>query len=204
MKTLQARKLRTEGFSLVELLIVLALMVVLVTMLTSRGSRSYQQQRMANCEKNLQTIYTALNLYASDNNNSFPIVANATTSEQPLSLLVPKCTTVTEIFICPGSKDQSLPAGEPFADRKISYSYYMGVSKAEPSTQPLITDRQINTMPKKPGMQIFSPDGKGTGNNHDRFGGNILSTDGSIASTKAKSTADLSIPAGVTLLNPKP
>ena len=204
MKPLPPRRISQRGFTLIELIIVLALMIVMVMMVTNRGSRSYQQQRMAVCEKNLQTMYTALSLYASDSGNGFPIVSNATTSEQPLSLLVPRCTTVTEIFICPGSKDPPLPSGEPFTDRKISYAYYMGLNKSSPATQAFITDRQSDTRPKKTGAQIFSPDGKGTGNNHDRYGGNIMAVDGSISCVKAKATGDLLFPTNVVLLNPKP
>lgn len=197
-------KFNRVGFSLVELLVVLALLVVMVSMMNSRGSRSYQQQRMATCEKNLQTIYTAFSLYAPEQESFYPLVTNPTTSEQPLSLLVPRYTTVTEIFICPGSKDPALPAGESFVDRKISYAYYMGLNKSSPATQALVTDEQINTNAKKSGALMFSTDGKGAGNNHDKFGGNILFADGSITSTKAKLAGDFFFPQNVVLLNPKP
>ncbi|MDB6028484.1 MAG: hypothetical protein JWM68_4707 [Verrucomicrobiales bacterium] len=193
-----------RGFSLVELLVVMAILVVLVAIMNNRGSRSYQQQRMAVCEKNLQTMYTALTLYTPDAKSRFPFVSNAVTSEEPLSLLVPRCTTVTEIFICPGSKDAMLPSGESFAERKISYAYYMGMDKTAGSGWVLITDRQVDTSQKQPGGQMFSPDGKMPGNNHDRFGGNVLMVDGSISSTKAKVAGGLLFPTNVILLNPKP
>src|SRR4051794_25651972 len=112
MTNLCVTKLGQRGFSLIELLVVMVILLILVTMMTNRSSRSYQQQRMAVCEKNLQTMYTALTLYAPDAQSRFPFVSNAMTSEEPLSLLVPRCTTVTEIFICPGSKDAMLPSGE--------------------------------------------------------------------------------------------
>jgi prepilin-type N-terminal cleavage/methylation domain-containing protein len=199
----ETNKIRAQGFSLIELLVVLALLIVLVTLMNSRGSRSNQQKRMAVCEKNLQTIYTALSLYAPEPNSPYPMLVNAKTSEEPLSLLVPKCTTVTEIFICPGSSDKPLPPGESFAERKVSYSYYMGFDKSAAVGQALITDAQVDTSWKKAGSQIFSPDGKGAGNNHDRFGGNILCVDGSITSTKAKASGDLLVSTNIVLLNPR-
>lgn len=204
IKVAYAKNSERAAFSLVELLVVLALLVVMMAIMNSRGSRSYQQQRMATCEKNLQTIYTAFSLYAPEPESIYPLVTNATTSEQPLSLLVPRYTTVTEIFICPGSKDPTLPAGESFRDRKISYAYYMGLNKSAPATQALLTDEQINTNAKKSGALMFSSDGKGAGNNHDKFGGNILFADGSITSTKAKVAGDFFFPQNVVLLNPKP
>ncbi len=193
-----------RAFTLIELLVVMALMIVIILMVQNRSGRSYQQQRMFVCEKNLQTMYTALSLYASDNKDVYPIASNATTSEKPLSLLIPRCTTVTEIFICPGSKDFPLPSGEPFTERRISYAYYMGLDKNSPGTLPLVTDRQVDTNPKRKGMQIFSPDGKGAGSNHDRFGGNIMAADGSVTTAKATAVGDLTFPKNVVLLNPKP
>ncbi|MFN7141876.1 MAG: hypothetical protein ACK4UN_21355, partial [Limisphaerales bacterium] len=149
------------------------------------------------------SIYSAISVYASDN-NARPYVADAKTSEEPLSLLVPRSTTVTEIFICPGSKDSALPPAEPFASRRISYAYYMGWDiDAEPTT-PLISDRQVNSQPKIVGQPLFSEDGKGAGGNHHKYGGKILFNSGEIMKSGTNSKFDLSFPANVVLLNPKP
>src|SRR5579863_4511063 len=115
-----------NGFSLVELLIVMAIIVFLYTLYLSGGSRAYQKKQLAACEKNLETIYIALQTWANDNSNGFPTLVNAQTSEGPLSQLIPRYTTGTEYFTCPGCKDATLPDAQPFADRKISYAYYMG------------------------------------------------------------------------------
>lgn len=194
----------SPGFSLIELLITLALILIMTVMLAGRGSRSRQQRDLSNCEKNLQTIYTAMTIYASDNRDIFPSVPAAQTSEFPLSLLVPRCTTVTEIFICPGAKDSALPEGEPFANRRISYAYYMGWTKNAPATAPLISDRQVDTNSKKLGQPVFSPDGKNTGNNHHKYGGKILFLNGEIKKSSPTAAFDLTYPTNITLLNPKP
>src|SRR5882672_11683165 len=117
---------RTTGFSLLELLIVVALIFVLFTLYFSRGSKSYQLKQMTACERNLQNIFVALKTYAQDNQDRFPALTGAKTSEAALSQLVPKYTTGTEFFICPGSKDAQLADAKPFADDRISYAYYMG------------------------------------------------------------------------------
>ncbi|MEW6306369.1 MAG: type II secretion system protein [Verrucomicrobiota bacterium] len=191
------------GFSLIELLIVLAMILIMYYMLMSRGARSYQRQQLAVCSKNLQNIYVALNIYANDNKDRYPVVPDAKTSEEPLSLLVPKCTTATEMFTCPGSKDVRLRQGEPFAKEKISYAYYMGWKKSGSKTEPLVSDRQVDTARKRQGQVAFSTDGKPPGDNHSKYGGNVLFADGEIQATDIKTEYDLLYPTNVTLLNPK-
>src|SRR4051812_28274576 len=92
------------GFSLLELVIVAALIFVLFTVYWSRGSASYQRKQKAVCQRNLQTVYLSLQSYANDHDGKHPSIVGAKTSEWPLSLLVPQYTVRTELFICPGSK----------------------------------------------------------------------------------------------------
>lgn len=190
-----------SGFSLIELLVVLALMIILTVMGTSRFNASARHKDLAMCQLNLQKVYLALNIYRSDN-GAYPSSKGATKSEEPLSLLVPKSTTTTEIFICPGSRDDALPEGERFADRRISYAYYMGHTTNDDPGEILITDWQIDIAPKRKGQQIFSLDGKKPGNNHYGAGGNLLSIGGEVTGTPAKASRDLLFSPPVTLLNP--
>lgn len=197
------RKLRSSsGFSLLEMLITLALIIIMAVMLLGRGSKSRQERDLLSCQKNLQSIHTALTIYSADNQGRFPYQANAPDSEAPLSLLIPRSTTETEIFICPGSKDEPLPQGERFEKRKISYAYYMGWSANAPSTTPVLSDWQIDTLPKKAGRQLFSPDGKGPGSNHHKYGGNVMFLDGEAKKSKPKAAFDLLFPTNIILLNP--
>ncbi len=193
-----------HGFSLIELVIVVAIIFFLFTIYFGSGAKGYQMKQMAVCEKNLQTIYVALKTYAMDNNDHLPNLTNAQTSELPLSQLVPRYTTGTEFFICPGGKDSALPDAQPFASRKISYAYYMGRSVQDGAAQPLMSDRQINTDPKAPGQLLFSADGKKPGNNHNKYGGNVMFCDGNVQSSPAQSAFSLTNGPGVVLLNPKP
>lgn len=193
-----------EGTSLLELLIVVAIIFVLFTLYFGGGSRGYQTKQMAACEKNLETIYVAIKTYSADNNDRLPFATNAQTSELPLSLLVPRYTTGTEFFICPGCKDAALPDAQPFADRKISYAYYMGRTIQDGAAQPLISDRQVNTDPKLTGQLLFSADGKKPGSNHNKYGGNVMFCDGNVQSSGPQSAFSLTNGPGVVLLNPKP
>jgi len=194
---------RPEAFSLVELLIVMALILIMFVMYFNPNSKNYQQRKLAACEKNLQNLYIALDLYARSNGDRFPLVTNAQTSDEPLSLLVPGYIAQPHAFICPGSGDNVPSHGKPITGKRISYAYYMGRAPEPPSKEPLITDEQVNPGSKAVGTLVFSADGKGAGNNHRKFGGNVLHADGSIHWLSATSTIPLSFPATVRLLNPR-
>src|SRR5512139_445188 len=96
--------LHRRGFSLLELLLTAALILILFVMLYGHSSGSHQRRQKQACQQNLQTIYVALQIHAGDHDGWFPAKTNALTSEEPLSLLVPRYISVTRHFICPGSK----------------------------------------------------------------------------------------------------
>lgn len=193
---------KTAAFSLIELMIVLALMVVLSVMLYSFASPVHQRNREELCADNLQKIFLALQIYE-DDFGAYPRNTNAQTSGEVLSALVPRYTADTSIFICPGGRDAAIPPGQPITKYKISYAYYMGW----PTNQPgdfLMSDRQINNLSKNAGDQVFSLDGKPPGNNHYKYGGNVLFSDGSVQFTPPRATFSLAFSNHIVLLNPKP
>jgi prepilin-type processing-associated H-X9-DG protein len=194
--------LRIHGFSLLELLITMALMIIMYCMMMSRGSKSYQEMRKAECARNLQALHVALKLYAQDHNGVLPAVTGAATSEVPLSRLVPRYTSTTAPFICPGSKDPRLPEAISFEQAgKISYAYYMGRRMDSDPGQPLLTDRQVDTSAKTAGQTIFSPNGKKPGANHHKHGGNLLFPDGHVEAWPSRAMIGLPLKDGVILLN---
>ena len=191
------------GFSLVELLIVLALMIIMTTMMWGFGSASRQRAEKKACQQNLSKIYLAMQIYANDYRGKFPETNGVQTSEEVLYVLVPRYTADTSIFVCPGGRDSALPEGESFRKRKISYAYYMGVrpNDAQPA---LMSDRQVNTLPKNAGDDAFSTTGKPPGNNHHKYGGNFLFSDGHMEMTPPNVPFSLPITQNVVLLNPRP
>ena len=193
---------RARAFSLVEMLVTLAIIIVLFVVMYGFGSKSHQAQQKIVCQKNLATILVALEIFAREHDGLFPVLTNALTSEEPLAPLVPKYTAMTEMFICPGSKDKRIPDGELFTKRRISYSYYMG-QRAENGAELLMSDQQIDTRPKPVGAQVFSTDGKKPGNNHHKYGGNLLYVDGRTEKISATTPYSLIATQGVVLLNPR-
>ena len=188
------------AFSLIELLIVLALMIIMTTMYYGFGSSSHQERQKKNCAANLEKIYIALEIYATDHSGKFPDVPGSKTSEEALDGLIPRYTSDTSIFICPGSKDSDLPPGESIRKRKISYAYYMGRGSADKAA--LMSDKQIDTDPKNQGEMVFSESGKPPGNNHHKYGGNFLFSDGRLESSEPRASFPLTLTQGVQLLNP--
>ena len=188
---------------MIEMLITLALMLIMMMMLYGFGSKGHQQRQKKACQKNLQKVYVAMEIFANEHDGTFPMLPNAATAEEPLALLVPRYTADTSCFICPGSKDAQLPSGESFAKRQISYAYFMGRQLTH-SAELLMTDKQVSTQQKTSGEEIFSTTGKLPGNNHHKYGGNYLFCDGHIEMSSAKAPFPLVWPEGVMLLNPKP
>lgn len=185
---------------MIELLFTILIVVVLVVLFWGSNNATQQQALQRACQKNLQKIYIGLEGYANENKGRFPETATARTSEEALDALVPRYTSDTASFICPGSKDSALPAAESFRKRKISYAYYMG--RATTNSQALMSDQQVDTLAKASGEAAFSTDGKAPGNNHGKFGGNFLFCDGHADSSPAHVRFGLGLNTGEVLLNP--
>lgn len=186
---------------MIELLLVVAIIAIIAAMYMRATTGSGQNRQLKNCQKNLQKLYIAMEIYAMDHQGNFPAVAGAQTSGAALDGLVPRYTVDTSAFICPGSSTAALPSGESIANRKISYAYYMGRTKRD-ATSVLMSDQQVDTLAKTAGQPAFSPTGKAPGNNHGKAGGNFLFGDGHAESTPARLPFSLVLTQGVVLLNP--
>jgi len=190
------------AFSLIELLVVLAIMVILTTVYWNHGP-SKRDRDLGACSRQLEKIYLAMQIYANDHTVLYPVTTNALTSEDALAPLVPRYTSDTAIFICPATGESSLPVGKSFRDWKISYAYYQG-RRARDTDQVLLSDAQIDTSSKGPGSTVFSSTGRGPGNNHGKGGGNLMRGDGGVTSTTGLAPFSLTVNPPVVLLNPKP
>jgi prepilin-type N-terminal cleavage/methylation domain-containing protein/prepilin-type processing-associated H-X9-DG protein len=196
----KAREMR--AFSLIELLITVLIILVLTTMYWGGNSASRQKARLGTCQQNLQKIFIAMQIYATEHSAKYPAKTGAKLSEEPLDRLVPHYTSDTSSFICPGSKDSNLSGGESILKRKISYAYYMGRTSTDGAQEALMSDRQVDTQSKSQNQALFSTTGKPPGNNHKQFGGNILFCDGHADHSDPRSSFSLVVTQGIVLLNP--
>ena len=192
---------RTTGFSLLELLAVLAIVLIIAALFWRSTSGSERDRQRKNCQKNLQKLFIALEIFATDHGGKFPDVPGARTSAEALDGLVPRYTVDTSLFVCPASNTSPLPAGEAIAKRKISYAYFMGRQRGG-AIEALMSDRQVDALAKVAGQLIFSDTGAAPANNHQKTGGNFLFTDGHTEATPARLPFSLVLPQGVVLLNP--
>jgi len=193
----------TDGFTLVELLVVLAIMLIVLFLSSNALVSSRDKSRLKTCASNLAGQYVALQTWASDHDGWFPLATNAVTSDEPLGRLVPQYTTQTEFWICPGSRDRALKPAEPFVGRRISYAYYMGWQRNDGTGAVLATDEQINATAKLEQELAFSPDGESPANNHKDLGGNYLMVNGAVGKSPSHAAIAFPLPPHVTLLNPK-
>ena len=64
-----------KGFTLIELMIVIAIIAILAAILIPNFIRAREEAQYSACESNLKNIATALNMYSTDWNGSYPTVA---------------------------------------------------------------------------------------------------------------------------------
>lgn len=61
-----------KGFTLIELMIVIAIIAILAAILVPNFLKARAQGQLAACESNLKNIATALEMYATDNSGDYP------------------------------------------------------------------------------------------------------------------------------------
>lgn len=72
----------SRGFTLVELLVTLAILTVLSVLTTSFVQNAMRKGKQAACMSNMRNIGAALHIYASENNGEFPETTHSTTLDR--------------------------------------------------------------------------------------------------------------------------
>ena len=66
-----SRPAAVAGFSLLELLLVAGIILIIASLYWRGASRSQQSQQRKDCQKNLQKIFIAMEIFAADHGGKF-------------------------------------------------------------------------------------------------------------------------------------
>jgi prepilin-type N-terminal cleavage/methylation domain-containing protein len=191
------------GFSFIELLCVLAILLIVFALSFGVGGKARQQSRLEESRGNLSLLHQALRIAAAENGERFPTVAGATDSDTVLSRLVPRYSSRVDLFRCPGrTRDPFTGASATTQRFRNHFAYASGLGNQPDATQWLLSDEQVDTRRKAIGDRIFSETDSGLGSNHGQHGGSILFTDGHAAFSAPKAAFAIQIPPGAIALNP--
>ena len=109
------------GFTLIEILVVLALVSLLAALLLSAFSAVREKSRQTICASNLKQIGVAFQMYADDNDHYMPPTVTVNSANQMITwgdLTLPY-TKTKQVYVCPTDPLQK----EQFAGWVISYGY---------------------------------------------------------------------------------
>lgn len=106
-----------RGFTLVELLVVVAIIGLLIALLLPALQQSRAAARSAACKSNMRQIGLAVQMYANNHNGRFPLTAHAGTTSSWVYSLGPYLENVDNIRICPDEPK----AAERLANKSTSY-----------------------------------------------------------------------------------
>lgn len=88
------KKNTRAGFTLIELMIVIAIIAILAAILVPNFMKARANGQLTACKSNLKNIATALEMYASDHNGIYPTAMTVLTTENYMKR-IPTCPSAS-------------------------------------------------------------------------------------------------------------
>jgi prepilin-type N-terminal cleavage/methylation domain-containing protein len=156
---------KSKGFTLIELLVVIGIIMILASVLTPALIRARESAKRASCLANIRSIGQAMHIYASENDDKFPLGsgasangcnANYNSNASFGALYNPKSFNDLRVFVCPNRTRNAPPTydnttGELVVDgttlqgRIISYVIVMSDDGSQ-QLVPMATDPSKNVL----------------------------------------------------------
>ncbi len=112
-----------QGFTLMELLVVMAIMAALAALLLPALGRAREKGRRTICIANLKQIGMAIHMYAEDYYERFPGNGVEDTGSSEMGFLFPRYINASPVWDCPGDKKSSFATISNHLLSNSSYAY---------------------------------------------------------------------------------
>jgi len=148
-----------QGFTLIELLVVIAIIAILAAILFPVFAKVREKARQTSCASNMKQIGLGITQYVQDNDETFPLAANANFDTNWAQAIYPYVKSVG-VFKCPsnpranntflGSNGNPAPNGAPRIPASYGLNYHVtGWYQAFPDAPAPITLATVNAPSSK-------------------------------------------------------
>jgi len=170
-----------RGFTLIELMVVIAIIGILAGILLPVLSRARESARKTQCMSNIKQIGMGLIMYANENSETFPIDITTVPAEpamRSLNLLYNTYVSDNKVFNCPSDTTvtaatnagmSASTANDSFDQDECSYGYDHLHTQADDADVALAADRPPGT-----------PSATASSDNHSARGQNVVYVDGHV------------------------